>query len=211
MEVALRKKGYMVLGNAQDAKTAENEIVRIVPDLVLIDIQLEGSLTGIDLAVKLDSIQIPYLFITSQTDPNTISKVKQTNPLGYIVKPFTENGLQTNIELAWHAYQSKHSEILIIKSEGQTYTISQNQILYLKAFDNYCYVYTTTKLYLVPHTLKHTSANLNKEWFIKCHRSYVVNINYIDSVGTNELFINSESIPISSSHKSLVLTKLKGK
>jgi DNA-binding LytR/AlgR family response regulator len=52
---------------------------------------------------------------------------------------------------------------------------------------------------------------LNKNNFIKTHRSYWVNLNHIDSVGINELVLKTEPIPISASQKSLVLSKLKSR
>jgi DNA-binding LytR/AlgR family response regulator len=99
----------------------------------------------------------------------------------------------------------------MLKSEGRLHKIDQNSILYLKAFDNYCYVYTSSKHYLVPHTLKHMAEQLNKDTFIKTHRSYWVNVNHIDSIGINELVLKTEPIPISASQKSLVLSKLKSR
>ncbi|MFK7782294.1 LytR/AlgR family response regulator transcription factor [Psychroserpens sp.] len=211
IETSLKKHGFSVLGDSDDALTALKDIELLHPDLVLVDIQLSGTKDGVDLAILLDEMKQPYLFLSSQTDPDTIKRVKQTNPLGYIVKPFTETGLQTNIELAWHNYQTQHSDILEFKSEGRLHRVNQNQVLYLKAFDNYCYIQTTTKTYLVPHTLKHTSEKLNQNLFIKCHRSYMVNINHIDSIGSNKLLLKTESIPISASQKSIVMSKLKGR
>lgn len=211
IETALLKQGYKVLGDAEDVITALKEIKTLQPDLILIDIQLVGSQDGVDLALELDKEQLPYLFLTSQTDPDTVVRVKETNPLGYIVKPFTEAGLRSNIELAWHSYKSQNHQFLMLKSEGRLHKIDQNCILYLKAFDNYCYVYTSSKRYLVPHTLKHMAEQLNKDTFIKTHRSYWVNVNHIDSIGINELVLKTEPIPISASQKSLVLSKLKSR
>lgn len=211
IETALLKHGYKILGDSEDVISAIKDIKTLQPDLILIDIQLEGSQDGVDLAIELDKEQLPYLFLTSQTDPDTVARVKQTKPLGYIVKPFTESGLRSNIELAWHDYESKNNHFLMLKSEGRLHKVNQNTILYLKAFDNYCYVYTTSKSYLVPHTLKHMSEQLNTDTFIKTHRSYWVNVNHIDSIGTNELVLKAEPIPISASQKSLVLKKLKSK
>ncbi|WP_323789243.1 LytR/AlgR family response regulator transcription factor [Psychroserpens sp.] len=211
IETALLKQGYKVVGDAEDVVTAIKEIRTLQPDLILIDIQLEGNQDGIDLALELDRSQLPYIFLTSQTDPETVERVKQTHPLGYIVKPFTEAGLQSNIELAWHNHESKNTRFIILKSDGRQHKINENSILYLKAFDNYCYVYTASKTYLVPHTLKHMSEQLHKDIFIKTHRSYWVNLNHIDSVGINELVLKTEPIPISASHKSLVMSKLKSK
>lgn len=211
IETALLKQGYKIVGDAEDVISAIKDIKTLQPDLILIDIQLEGQQDGVDLAIELDKAQLPYLFLTSQTDPETVARVKQTNPLGYIVKPFTEAGLRSNIELAWHNYESRNTDFLILKSEGRLHKINQDSILYLKAFDNYCYVYTASKSYLVPHTLKYMAEQLNKDNFIKTHRSYWVNVNHIDSIGINELVLKTEPIPISASQKSLVLSKLKSK
>ncbi len=102
IETALQKQGYKIIGDSENYATALQQIRELKPDLILLDIQLEGDKDGVDLAVELDKEDVPYLYLTSQTDPETISRVKKTKPLGYIVKPFTENGLRSNIELAWH-------------------------------------------------------------------------------------------------------------
>jgi DNA-binding LytR/AlgR family response regulator len=209
IETALQKQGFKILGDASDVVSALKDIKTLQPDLILIDIQLDGSQDGVDLAIELDKEQLPYLFLTSQTDPETVARVKQTHPLGYIIKPFTEAGLRSNIELAWHDYESRKNHFLMLKSDGRMHKVNQNSILYLKAFDNYCYVYTSSKTFLVPHTLKHMTEQLDKDMFIKTHRSYWVNVNHIDSVGLNELVLKTEPIPISASQKSLVLSKLK--
>ena len=209
IETALRKQGYTVIGNAEDVLTALKDIQILRPDLILIDIQLDGSKDGIDLALELDKQKLPYLYLTSQTDSETINRVKQTNPLGYIIKPFTENSLRSNVELAWHDYKVSNTHFLTLKSEGRTYKINQSSILYLKAFDNYCYVYTTTKSHLVPHTLKYMSEQLDKSSFIQTHRSYWINLNHVEAIENNKLFLKTEPIPISASQKSFVLSKLK--
>lgn len=209
IEMALRKQGYRITGDSDNVIKALKEINVLNPDLILIDIQLDGYQDGIELALELDKQKLPYLFLTSQTDPETIDRVKKTSPLGYVIKPFTEHSLRSNIELAWHNYELANTHFLMLKSEGRLHKVNQNSVLYLKAFDNYCYVYTASKTYLVPHTLKHMAEQLNKEAFIKTHRSYWVNINHVDSVGLNELVLKTEPIPISASQKSLVFSKLK--
>ena len=166
IETALRKQGYPVIGDAEDVSSAMKDIGTLKPNLVLIDIQLEGSKDGVDLAQELDKLNQPYLFLTSQTDPDTISRVKETKPLGYIVKPFTEHSLRSNIEIAWHNYSISNNTFLMIRSEGRLHKVNQKSILYLKAFDNYCYVVTAAKTYLVPHTLKHVSEQLDKSNFV---------------------------------------------
>ena len=209
IEVALRKQGFYAIGDAEDYVTALKDIERSKPDLVLVDIQLTGHKDGVDLALELDKRKQPYLFLSSQTDPNTIARVKQTNPLGYIVKPFTETSLRTNIELAWHNYTDSQQHFLTIKQDGRLHRINENTISYLKAYDNYCYVVTQTDTFLVPHTLKHVSEQLQSDTFVKAHRSYVVNLRHIQSIDKTSISLKNDSIPVSASQKSLVVSKLK--
>jgi len=205
---ALKKQGFKVLGDSDEYQTALDEIDKLSPDLILLDIQLEGVRDGIDLALQLDERKIPYLYLTSQTDPDTIKRVKETHPLGYIVKPFTEAGLRSNIELAWHNFSLTSEEFILLKSQGRTHKINQASIAFLKAFDNYCYVVTGTNEYLVPHTLKKTSKRLNLSNFVQTHRSYWVNLKKISSVEKNRVFVSDQAIPLSSSRKEEVLHRL---
>ncbi|HET8828133.1 MAG TPA: response regulator transcription factor, partial [Pelobium sp.] len=206
---ALKKQGFQVLGDSDEYDEALHAIDTTQPDLVLVDIQLEGAKDGVDLAKELDKRGIPYLYLTSQTDPLTIKRVKETHPLGYIVKPFTENGLRSNIELAWHNFSLTNQDFILLKSEGRTHKINQENILYLKAFDNYCYVVTPSDKFLVPHTLKKTSEKLNPANFVQTHRSYWVNIKKISSATTSMVYLDNEKIPLSSSNRNLVLQVLK--
>ncbi|MBB6679952.1 LytTR family transcriptional regulator DNA-binding domain-containing protein [Aequorivita sp. 609] len=201
LESILQKNGYSVCGHADNVDEALTEIKSNKPDLVLVDIQLDGEKDGVDLAENLDMLNKPYLYLTSQTDPHTIKRVKQTRPLGYIVKPYTENGLRSNIEIAWNNY-IHDEEFLSFSADNELYKIKQSQILYLKAYDNYCYVITTTRKYLVPKTLKYLSSQLNQEKFVKTHRSYIINLLKVDALCKNVVIINNIEIPISNSRKS---------
>lgn len=208
IETALKKQGYKIIGDSENYVTALQQIHELKPDLILLDIQLEGDKDGVDLATELDKEDIPYLYLTSQTDPQTITRVKKTKPLGYIVKPFTENGLRSNIELAWHNLSLTAKEYVLIKAEGYIHKIDQATIKYLKAFDNYCYIVTTSKTLLVPHTLKHTFEKLNSAHFIKTHRSYIVNKHHIKSITHDKVILNDEPIPLSSANRPVLLKLL---
>lgn len=210
IETALLKQGYFVCGEADNVHEAYKDIIKSKPDLVLIDIHLDGDKDGVELALLLDTIEIPYLYLTSQTDTLTITKVKQTKPLGYIVKPFTENSLRSNIEIAWSNYSKENDDYLVFSSNNETYKVKQSQVLYLKAFDNYCYVITSENEFLVPKTLKSVSENLNRAVFIKTHRSYIVNLNKITSFKSDIIIVNSTEIPVSQSRREHVKSIFKG-
>ena len=135
IETALKKQGFKVLGDCDEMKESLLLIDKLQPDLVLVDIHLEGLKDGVDLALELDKRKQPYLFLTSQTDPQTIARVKQTKPLGFIVKPFTENGLRSNIELAWHNFSLTEEDYLLIKDIIDT-VIDFNGRIYLAKDSN---------------------------------------------------------------------------
>ncbi|MFT5891772.1 MAG: DNA-binding NarL/FixJ family response regulator [Dokdonia sp.] len=77
IETALQKQGYKIIGDSENYATALHQIRELKPDLILLDIQLEGDQDGVDLAIELDKEDVPYLYLTSQTDPETISRVKK--------------------------------------------------------------------------------------------------------------------------------------
>ncbi len=208
IEVALKKGGYTIVGDSDNAPDALREIKLYRPDLVLIDIHLESEESGIEVARELDKLWIPYFYLTSQTDPDTLLKVKKTNPLGYIVKPFTEAGLRSSIEVGWSSYSKSEPEYLVFTSDGMKHRLNQGMILYLKAFDNYCYVFTATDRYLVPKTLKHLSGELNPEKFFKIHRSYCVNVSHISSVGNTTVRLGETELPVAHNLKGSLLKKL---
>jgi len=71
------------------------------PDVALLDINIEGSLNGIELAeIIRKKYKFPFIFLTSHSDKDTLDKAKLTLPYGYIVKPFNEKDLISTLEMA---------------------------------------------------------------------------------------------------------------
>jgi len=94
--------GYEVCGTAFNAAQALAMIQEHRPNLVLLDINLEDTVDGLDIAVHLRKHHtIPFIFLTSYADRDTFARAKDTAPLGYIVKPFSKDQLYTTIEIAW--------------------------------------------------------------------------------------------------------------
>ncbi len=97
----LQKLGYTVLANVASGEAAIQKARELQPDLVLMDIQLEGQIDGIEAAEQIRAdLDIPVIFLTAYADENTLQRAKATEPFGYIVKPFDERALHTAIEVA---------------------------------------------------------------------------------------------------------------
>ena len=102
----LEKFGYIITDIAKSGETALQIVKESTPDLVLVDILLEGSLNGIDITQTIQQeYDIPVIFVTAFSDPNTVNKAKLTAPYGYIPKPFEDNELFSSIEMALHKFK----------------------------------------------------------------------------------------------------------
>ena len=106
---ALEKNEYQVTSIAYDMEEAMHELKTNTPDLALLDINLNGAQEGIDIADYIHKeLGIPFIFLTSYSDKSTLEKAKHTEPSGYIVKPFSEAGLYSTIEIAMYNYALKN-------------------------------------------------------------------------------------------------------
>jgi diguanylate cyclase (GGDEF)-like protein len=106
LQMALEGIGYGVLGTAAsyDEALALAELVR--PDVVLLDIRLEGQKDGVELAVALRARhQVPLVYLTANRDPATMHRAVQTQPEGFLAKPFDERTLESTIALALHKHK----------------------------------------------------------------------------------------------------------
>ncbi|MBW2636350.1 MAG: response regulator, partial [Deltaproteobacteria bacterium] len=102
----LKRLGYtvpVVLSTGEDAikKTAETH-----PDLVLMDIVLEGDMDGVEAAEQIrNRFDIPVVYLTAYSDEKTLQRAKITEAYGYILKPFQERELHTTIEMAVYKHK----------------------------------------------------------------------------------------------------------
>lgn len=101
--------GYRVTAMVYSGEEALQSAAEERPDLVLMDVNLQGEIDGITTGERMRSrFQIPVIYLTAYADENTLRRVNSTKPFGYIVKPFEEKTLHTTIQLALyrHLYDS---------------------------------------------------------------------------------------------------------
>jgi PAS domain S-box-containing protein len=97
----LQRFGYMVPAVASSGQEAVNKALELRPDLVLMDIRLKGQMDGVEAAEEIHKhLDVPVIYLTAYADDNTLERAKITDPFGYLLKPFKERELQTNIEIA---------------------------------------------------------------------------------------------------------------
>jgi two-component system response regulator HydG len=103
----LEGAGYQVLGIARSVNTALEMIQADIPSLVVLDIFLKGSLTGIHLGNILKGKDIAFLYLSANSNRDTLELAKATEPAGFLVKPFRSNDLLITIEIALYVHEQR--------------------------------------------------------------------------------------------------------
>src|SRR5574341_2598608 len=102
----LQNLGYAVTSIASSGEEAIKKAEENKPDLVLMDIMLEGEMDGIEAAGQIRfRFNIPIVYLTAYSDEKLLERAKITEPFGYIIKPFNERELHTNIEIALYKHE----------------------------------------------------------------------------------------------------------
>jgi diguanylate cyclase (GGDEF)-like protein/PAS domain S-box-containing protein len=96
----LARLGYDVVALAASGERALNEIERLRPDIVLMDINIEGEIDGIETASRIPAeLHTPVVYLTAYSEEATLARARATKPYGYLLKPFTERELHATIQM----------------------------------------------------------------------------------------------------------------
>lgn len=163
------------------------------PDIILLDINLHGKDTGILWAKEfVKNSQI--IFITGQTEKETMLKAFEVNPVTYLTKPVKESDLIAAIELA--KIKNKVNYV-IVKNGFDELKINFEDILFLKSDKNYVDIQLVNKTITVRNTLDNFYKELDSDIFCRAHRSYVVNKSKVTEKKSSSIKINEFELPIS--------------
>jgi DNA-binding NarL/FixJ family response regulator len=107
----LNNADFIVSGIAYDDEEAKSQLSTNTPDAVILDINLESETDGIRIADYINkNFQLPFLFLTSYSDKETLERAKAVEPSGYIVKPFNEKTLLASLEIAISNYALRSNQ-----------------------------------------------------------------------------------------------------
>jgi len=108
LQFRLQGLGYQVVAMASEGNDAIAKVKATQPNLVLMDIRIEGDMDGIQTAEVVHAeLDIPVIFLTAYADQATLARAKITEPFGYILKPFEERELQSTIEIALYRHKAE--------------------------------------------------------------------------------------------------------
>lgn len=232
MQSMLEEIGYEIVDNVIVYEQAVEVLKTKEVDLVLIDIILASDKTGIDLGKHIrDKYNIPFIFVTSNSDRATVENAKTVKPNGYLVKPFEQQDLYTSIEIALSGFNyneksegKKSSDLdaeedahmsnavlkdsIFVKKQHLYYRIQFEDIQYIKADNVYLEVHTVDKKFLVRSPLKDYLGKLPQNKFYRAHKSYIVNVDHINAINSKDVMINNRLIPISKDFKEFIISAM---
>lgn len=162
--------------------------------LLLLDIEMRG-INGMELAKKLreKNDMLPIIFITGYSE--YISDGYDVEALHYLLKPLNEEKLFTVLDKYIRRHSVKSEELLVASSDGSMHILADS-ILYIEAFGR------KTQIHLSDNTVIDCNMSIGKfealRGFVHIHRSYIVNLRYVRSIGKTSVVLDSgEEIPIS--------------
>ncbi|NNJ88759.1 MAG: response regulator [Eudoraea sp.] len=222
MSLQLSKLGYEVTGIETRGEEALTHAKLNTPDVVLMDINLKGSIDGIETAYSIQTTtDIPIVYITANNDEATFEKARKTHPFAFIAKPINMRALHRTLSLVEEQLNNRNREKeeteeiieilndrIFIRHHGQMIKLLFNEILFIEADRNYCHIVTPKQVYLLTATLKVMQDKLPGSIFVRVHRSYIVNITQLDVVAESHVEINRKVIPLSKSYKETLLKHL---
>jgi DNA-binding LytR/AlgR family response regulator len=221
IEGYVEQTGFLQLaGSVSNPLELSHVLAESPADLIFLDIQTP-VINGIDY-LKMTS-NLPMVIITTAY-PSFALEGFQLNVMDYLLKPITFDRFSQAVRKAQDYFQLvkasapgngniKHGEdYFFIKCDSKFERIYFKDIQYIQALENYVNIFTDKRKYLTLLNLKSVEENLDKNRFIKVHKSYIVSVARIDAIENNDILIQSTRIPISRNHREEVIDKVvKGK
>ncbi len=210
---ALEDFGFINTLVASSYAEALQKIKTEQPDFLIIDIELDGKKSGIDLAhIVNQNHHIPFIYLTGNTNRNVLHYAKLTNPYAILIKPFNPHELCTSIDLALYKYAQQNikpsqninqviNQCIFVKEKDGFKRLNFSDILYIQSDSVYLEIKTTDgNTYITRASISEFISKLNPG-FVRIHRKYIVNTNYIDKVNASYIDLQGVILSIGQTYK----------
>ena len=178
-------------------------------DLLFLDVEMPGA-TGFELLDRL-AYSPKVILTTSKTE--YAYNAFEYNVSDFLKKPFTYQRFLEAVQKVTAPtpesnVNSTSTDHIFIKTDGKLIRLNNSDILFIESMGDYVKFVSADKKYITHNTIKNLEEKVNKQCFLKTHRSYIINVDKIDDIRENLLFIKGNEIPISKAHRSEVLRRL---
>lgn len=191
-----------ITGSFNSVKKAREFMKDNVVDLIFLDIQMPG-ITGLEFAATIPKETL-VIFTTAYSQYALQSY--EVEAIDYLVKPVNKDRLLTAVQKAAGyksllagnnaSMESMDAEFMLIKSERRYHKILFKDILYIEGLKDYVVIYVEDNKIITAMNLKTIHGHLNAAMFARVSKSYLVNINHIDSFDNHTIYIKNTEVPI---------------
>lgn len=203
LQEEIENLGHTVIGVAHNVKEFEELTSEDLPDLVIMDIDLNDEKDGVELAVELNEIQAtPVIYLTDKGDKRTLNRVSKGKVGFYIDKPIL-NYKKLSINIEQLVQQHRKSEVKVEQEycflssiNGRDEKVGFKDIVYFKAEGAYTKIFHKQKEYTLSKNLKNSLVQV-PDYFFRVHRSYAVNLHQILRLEDNQVITLKGGIPVS--------------
>ncbi|MBK8520688.1 MAG: LytTR family DNA-binding domain-containing protein [Ferruginibacter sp.] len=222
IELAAHCPQVAVAGTYTNSTKAVNDIEKLQPDLLFLDIEMPG-MNGFELLEKILHLNFSIIFITAYNQ--YALKAFRFNALDYLVKPIDSIDLIEAVAKAEKKMKPTAAQLNLVQRQlrgelpnkiaiqgnnGITF-IELNEIVYVEASNNYSrLLLTDKKLFTISKTLKDVQEVLEESHFLRVHRQYIINLNRVKQFNRNEGILtmdNGDHIPVARNQKERLVEK----
>lgn len=214
LERLCEKVGYQVVGVAESSSEALDLVYSKQPDLLLMDVDIKGRMSGIEVGKSIKHLRTPILYLTSHGDERHRRAAEETNMIGYVVKPIREDNLRTVLSMAVYStyFRGGGDELSMVPDMGDQGVIFFKKkklyrkvhvadIAFISSEGNYCKVVIGKgeEQYLLRTTISALHDLLPKREFSVIHRSHIVRNALIEAVSLTDrtVLVNGQDLPVS--------------
>ncbi len=211
LEEILAENGIVVVGIARSANQAINKARDLQPDILIMDIKLDGEKDGISAVEDIYKTDYyPVIYLTANTDREHVEKAYATSPAAFLSKPFDHKDLIHAIELAFVNHYKKifnstelpgMNKCIFLKNGEKYEKIAIDEIQLVRADGSYSTVVTKGQSYSIALNLQGLSDKVKNPLFFRLHRSYIVNLNCLTGFDNQYVYIGKTSIPYSKNYR----------
>ena len=207
----LEDAGYEVCGLARNYEDAMRCYHESLPDLLLLDIKIDGEKDGVDLARTISSFsQVPIMFLTGNEDEYTIDRAKKTLPVGFVLKPFRAREFITNVGLALSNFVKSQrlnnpsiaDAIFLPASNKGHIKVPVSEILYIKGEGAYIKVYTSDQqVFDIATNLGTFLRQISLSDFARVSRNHVINIQHLSKLDQQFIWLGAHKFKIGEQYR----------
>jgi len=207
--------GLNVVKVFDDYTKVQSQLTNLKVDIILSDVKLGLGIDAPDILHKIKDLP-PIIFFSNSVDDKLYEKCQTLNPYIYLTKPVNKLTLRSSVEGALKLRNKtlnrkgdihRDAGLVFIRDRGKLISVDCSKVSYVFAEGNYCTIHIGGKKIAIRSSLRNVIEKFNNENFIQIHRSYLINLTFLEKViiGRNIVELRDISLPIGRKFKKNIL------